>query len=155
MSKVLADFDKAMSKIIGREAHINIGERGNIFIEGGDGRFRIRGEAVSEGGLYPKLNADDQTFKDAVARMIWEAAVLVWDHPVNWTFGVTYNTGQGAFWFTARYYDEEAEAVIVEQTLELLMEEVSQRNWDDSKAIIERQLEDLHRKCEAEIAMFE
>jgi hypothetical protein len=106
---------------------------------------------VAEGGMYPKLEGN---FKNAVASMIFRKAVEVWDNPINWTFGVGYNTGQRTFWFTAKFYDDEG-TLLVEETTEVAETIMEERNWDESCLVLEGELEKMHERCEAEIAMFE
>lgn len=111
---------------------------------------------VGEDGLYPRIEPQrgDMHWNDAVASMIFKKAIEVWEHPINWTFGVGYNAGQETFWFTARYHDDEG-TMLVEETIEVADQVMSERNWDESCLILEGELEKMHTRCQAEIAMFE
>lgn len=134
---------------------------GNIFVEGGDGRMRSwLGDMAKDPAIQKTLRdvlgmGERLEDKDSVARLIWSKAIEVWESPLNWQFMVVHNPGQETYWFTAKYYDEEAETIIVEMTQEFTAEQLAAESYDSINVGVERALEDMHRKCEAEIAMFE
>lgn len=140
---------------------------GNINVEGSDGHARPWGGHHSNhmaGGLMDFINqyavpshliGEEVNFRDAVARMLHTKAVECWESLMGWQFACTFNEGQETFWFTARYYDDEAGEPLVTETLEFSEEVLAQRNWDETNLEVERQMEKMHEKCVADLAMFD
>lgn len=144
---------------------------GNIFIEGGDGRARpwvggggpantghLMGrlmDFINQYGVPRHLMGEGMNFREAVAQMLHTKAIECWEGILGWQFAVTYNEGQATFWFTARYYDEEAGEALVTETLEFSEEQLEYDNWDESVLDVERQMQKFQEKCNAEKAMFD
>jgi hypothetical protein len=128
---------------------------GNVFIEGGDGIFHSFYDRLAANTV--NMIGEGVDFKSAVSRMLHSKAIECWDNLLNWQFAVTYQDGQDKYWFTARYYDdEEASPVpLVSETLEFSGEVLIEQNWDETNLEVERQMEQLHEKCVADLAAFE
>lgn len=166
--KVARNFisgSSAFSGLFGGHPNARHSMGGNIFIEGGDGRFRpwiedmYRNPAIRDyldSMLGPK--GDPVDMDQAVSRMLHNKAIEVWESLLNWQFAVTHNEGQDTYWFTARYYDTEecdSSLPLVSETLEFSGERLAKDNWDETNLEVERQMERLHEKCVADLAAFE
>jgi hypothetical protein len=139
---------------------------GGIHIEGSDGRARPAGSEFDPSGFMAQLlrmaeegmmvgEEDAKEPEDQVATMLLSTAVQMWEHPLNWQFMVGHNPGQSTFWFTAKFYDDEAEDYLAEGTIEITEEAMLQRTLDESQLDIERQMAALQEKLTADLAAFE
>lgn len=129
---------------------------GNIFgdVMGGplfDPGPRERGPGARRRPPY-EIGSEDQ--QESVVRLLWEKAMLVWDYPVDWQMGVTYNPGQQTWWFTAQYWDDESSTALVKETIEFTAE-YAYDMWEELDVAVERQLTDMREKCLADLAAFE
>jgi hypothetical protein len=156
----VADTMRAMAEQMGAGFLFGGGPGGNMGPkERGGGRISgdsmygfARAFGVDQNGMFPVLEEKSQ---DTVSTMILEKAVKVWENPINWTFGVGYNAGQGTYWFTARYHDEDG-TMLVEETQVFTEDQLLGEQWDSvEQGGVEVALGKMHERCEAEIAMFE
>lgn len=142
----------------GGEIHVEGGVAESLFGSSLFGGMRASEMAAKIMGQYAVPTGHDlegETFKNAVARLLWNEAIKVWEEPLGWQFMVGYNPGLCSFWFTAKFWDDEADTFLVEGTVEVTEEAMARRNWGDSELDIERQMEALQEKLLADLAAFE